>query len=77
MANFDWSFFKDIQLVERGPLSSGPWNLQFRAEMYNVFNIPFLTAQGNNWRTVSSSSFASPNAVGITRRVQFALRLTW
>lgn len=77
LTNFDWSFFKDIQLLKSGPLGSGPWNLQFRAEMYNIFNIPFLTAQGNNWRTVSSPTFGSSNAAGITRRVQFALRLSW
>ncbi|MGB0037067.1 MAG: TonB-dependent receptor [Candidatus Acidiferrales bacterium] len=77
LTNFDWSFFKDTRLTERGPLGSGPWNLQFRAEMYNIFNIPFLTAQGNNWRMVSSPSFGSANAAGITRRLQFALRLIW
>ncbi len=77
LTNFDWSFFKDIELNELGPLGSGPWNLQFRAEFYNIFNIPFLTAQGNNWRTVSSSSFGLANAAGITRRVQFALKLSW
>lgn len=75
--NFDWSIFKDIELNELGPLGSGPWNLQVRAEFYNVFNIPFLTAQGNNWRTVSSPSFGFANAAGITRRVQFALKLSW
>ncbi|MBZ5534775.1 MAG: TonB-dependent receptor [Acidobacteriia bacterium] len=77
LVNFDWSFFKDIELKELGPLGSGPWNLQFRAEFYNIFNIPFLTAQGNNWRTISSPSFGSANAAGITRRVQFALKLSW
>ena len=77
LTNLDWSFFKDIELVEKGPLGSGPWNLQFRAELYNIFNIPFLTAQGNNWRTVSSPSFGLANAAGLTRRVQFALRLSW
>lgn len=77
LTNFDWSFFKDFQLRKGGPLDSGPWNLQFRAEMYNIFNVPFLSAQGNNWRTVSSPAFGFANAAGITRRVQFALKLTW
>jgi hypothetical protein len=77
LANFDWSFFKNTELAERGPLGPGPWNLQFRAEMYNVFNIPFRTAQGDGWRTVASPSFGLFNAAGITRRIQFALRLTW
>ncbi len=77
LTNFDWSFFKDFRLNERGPFGSGPWTLQFRAELYNIFNIPFKTAQTDAWRSVSSPSFAQYNAAGITRRVQFALRLMW
>ncbi|MFB3815198.1 MAG: carboxypeptidase regulatory-like domain-containing protein [Terriglobales bacterium] len=77
LTNFDWSFFKNFLLRESGPLGSGPWNLQFRAELYNIFNVPFKTAQGDGWRSVSSSSFGQYNAAGITRRVQLALRLTW
>lgn len=77
LTNFDWSVFKDFTLAEKGPLGSGPWNLQFRAELYNVFNIPFLTAQGDAWRTVSSGAFGLYNAAGATRRVQLALRLSW
>ncbi|HLB88659.1 MAG TPA: hypothetical protein VJK29_13495 [Terriglobales bacterium] len=77
LTNFDWSFFKDIELAEKGPWGSGPWNLQFRAEMYNVFNVPFLTAQGDAWRTITSKSFGQVNAAGIPRKIQLALRLTW
>ena len=51
--------------------------LQLRAEAYNVFNVPLLTAQGDNWRTLASSSFGLYNAAGATRRMQFAVRLTW
>ncbi|MBI3669017.1 MAG: TonB-dependent receptor [Acidobacteria bacterium] len=77
LANFDWAFFKDTQLFEKGPLGSGPWDLQFRAELYNIFNVPFLTATGDAWRTVSSPSFGQFNNAGSTRKMQFALRLTW
>ena len=77
LTNFDWSFFKDIRFSEKGPLGSGPWSLQFRAEIYNIFNVPFLTATGEAWRTVSSPSFGQFNSAGSTRRIQFALRLTW
>jgi hypothetical protein len=77
LVNFDWSFFKDFTLAEKGPRGSGPWTLQFRAELYNIFNNPFLTATGEAWRTVSSPSFGQFNSAGSTRKTQFALRLTW
>ncbi len=77
LTNFDWSFFKNFLFAEKGPLGSGPWELQFRGEMFNVFNIPFLTATGEGWRTVSSSSFGQFNSAGVSRRVQLALKLIW
>jgi hypothetical protein len=77
LANFDWSFFKDTELTETGPWGSGPWKLQFRAEMYNIFNVPFLTAQGDAWRTISSKSFGQVNAAGNSRKIQLALKLNW
>ena len=82
LTNFDWSFFKDTELTESGPWGSGPWKLQFRAEMYNIFNIPFLTAQGTAWRTApaspsSSSLFGTVNAAGNSRKMQLALKLIW
>ena len=77
LPNFDWSFFKDTELTESGPWGSGPWKLQFRAEMYNIFNIPFLTAQGDAWRTITSSSFGTVNAAGNARKMQLALKLSW
>ncbi|HEX9110864.1 MAG TPA: TonB-dependent receptor, partial [Terriglobales bacterium] len=78
LTNFDWSFFKDTDLAESGPWGSGPWKLQFRAEMYNIFNTPFLTASGDGWRTINtSSSFGTVNAAGIPRKIQLALKLSW
>jgi len=77
LVNFDWSLFKETALTEGGFWGSAPLTLQLRAEAYNVFNTPFLTAQSDNWRTVSSPSFGLYNAAGSTRRLQFAVRLTW
>ena len=77
LMNFDWSFFKDTELTESGHWGSGPWKLQFRAEMYNIFNTPFLTAQGDAWRTITSSGFGTVNAAGIPRKIQLALKLSW
>ena len=39
IVNFDWSFSKKFQLLESGPLSSGPFALEARAELFNIFNI--------------------------------------
>jgi hypothetical protein len=77
LPNFDWSLFKETTLTEGGWLGSAPLTLQLRAEAYNVFNVPFLTAQSDNWRTISSSSFGLYNAAGATRRLQLAARLSW
>jgi hypothetical protein len=77
LVNFDWSLFKETTLTEGGFLGSAPLTMQLRAEAYNVFNVPFLTAQGDNWRTIASSSFGLFNAAGATRRMQMAVRLSW
>ena len=82
LTNFDWAVSKDIRLTEKGPMGSGPWDLQFRTEAFNVFNTPFLTATGDAWRTasnlgVANSPFAKINNAGSSRRLQFALKLLW
>jgi hypothetical protein len=77
LVNFDWAFSKDFRLAESGPGGSGPWLLQFRADFFNIFNNPFLTATGTGWRTVSSPSFGSFNSAGSARKIQLALRLFW
>ncbi len=79
LTNFDWSLFKEVTLNEGGwgKMGSGPLVLQLRAEAYNVFNIPFLTAQTDSWRTVASPSFSKYNTAAATRRLQFAVRLSW
>lgn len=77
VTNVDWSLFKNTKIVESGPLGSGPWIIQFRAEAFNIFNIPYLTPQGNDWRTVSSPGFGILNAASPMRHLQLALRLIW
>ncbi len=77
LVNFDWAFSKMFALAETGPAGSGPWQLEFRADLFNIFNDPFLTAAGAAWRTVSSPSFGRFNSAGSARKVQLALRLSW
>jgi hypothetical protein len=77
LANFDWSLFKETTLTERGWMGSAPLTLQLRAEAYNVFNVPFLTAQTDNWRTVASPGFGLYNSAAATRRLQLAARVSW
>ena len=77
LPSVDWALFKTTQIAEKGPFGSGPWNLEFRWEVYNVFNIPYLTFQGNNWRDISSPGFDVYNAAGAVRKMQFALKLNW
>jgi hypothetical protein len=75
--NYDWSFGKNFVFGEKGVMGSGPYALEFRGDLFNVFNVPFVTATGNEWRTVSSPQFLVFNAAGAARRVQMSLRLTW
>ncbi|HVB34654.1 MAG TPA: carboxypeptidase regulatory-like domain-containing protein [Patescibacteria group bacterium] len=77
LLNFNWAFSKLFQLRESGPVGSGPWNLEFRAEMYNIFNTPYLTINGPNQLTLGNPTFGLYNSAGATRRITFALRLLW
>ncbi|MEJ7604883.1 MAG: hypothetical protein WKF37_01100 [Bryobacteraceae bacterium] len=70
LINFDWSLAKQFALSE----SVG---IEFRTDFFNIFNQPFLTAAGNEWRTLSSPQFLTYNAAGASRRIQMALRLSW
>ncbi|MBC8165137.1 MAG: hypothetical protein H7Y20_04590 [Bryobacteraceae bacterium] len=77
LLNFDWTFSKPIRLVERGPLGSGPWNVELRADLLNIFNTPYLFPAGDDYRNLSSAGFGLANSAGAARRIQMALRLTW
>jgi hypothetical protein len=66
--NFDWSFFKDFSWSER-------WKLQFRTEIFNIFNTPQFD--------LPNASIGNPNAgritgiVGNPRQIQFGLRFAF
>ncbi|MDW5267689.1 MULTISPECIES: hypothetical protein [Acidobacteriaceae] len=77
IANADWSLAKDTHLFEGGFLGSGPWNLELRADAFNIFNIPFVTATGSNWNTLSSGAFGLANTAGSTRKIQIFAKLTF
>ena len=77
LLNFDWTFAKSFRVVEHGPLGSGPLNAEFRADLLNAFNVPYLFPSGDDYRNVASPGFGLANSAGATRRVQLALRFTW
>lgn len=66
--NFDWSLIKNTKFKDR-------YNLQFRAEFYNIFNHPALNATGAT-TDVTNAQFGQiiSSAGGSERNVQFALR---
>jgi len=71
MTNFDMSLFKRFNITER-------YNLQFRAEAFNIFNHPNfgtpnpVTFSGNNY---SSSAGVITATSTTSRQIQFALKL--
>lgn len=67
--NFDMSFLKNTQFKER-------YNLQFRAEFFNISNTPALDARGNTTE-VSSAQFGQIVNGGNPRNIQFALRFVF
>jgi len=70
LLNFDWTLSKNVRLYER-------LGLEFRTDLFNIFNVPFLTAVGDDFRNLSSPLFGQTNAAAPSRRVQMSLRLTW
>lgn len=77
LPNFDWTFSKKVVFGTAGPRDSGPWAAEFRADLFNVFNVPFLTAAGDDFRNVSSPLFGQVNAAAPSRSIQLSLRLSW
>ncbi len=77
LPNVDWSLVKETTLTERSWAGSAPPRLQVRADAFDVFNLPFLTATGSNWNTISSPAFGLVNAAGNMRKVQIAAKITF
>lgn len=67
--NFDLSFLKNTKIRER-------YNLQFRAEFFNISNTPALDARGATM-DVANPLFGQIVTGGNPRNVQFALRLVF
>ncbi|MHB8526490.1 MAG: outer membrane beta-barrel protein [Candidatus Acidiferrales bacterium] len=77
LLNFNWTISKDFQLKEAGPLGSGPWDLQLRAEAYNVFDTPaFYVASVNNLYVSNPTTFGQLTALP-QRKMQMVIRLLW
>jgi hypothetical protein len=67
--NFDTSLIKNTRIGER-------FNVQFRAEFYNIFNTPALDARGGTF-DVSNALFGQIVTGGNPRNVQFGLRFVY
>jgi hypothetical protein len=73
--NFDFSLFKDFRVREGK-------TVQFRAEMFNIFNTPQFSNPGANLSApnsfgVSLATISTPAGFGTNRQIQFALRYTF
>jgi hypothetical protein len=77
LVNFNWAFAKNFRLTESGPLGSGPWTLQFRTEVYNMFNNPNRTVASYTDLTLTNSRFGLFDTAGAPRTLQLALKLIW
>lgn len=77
LVNFDWTFSKSIRLGGKQALDSGPFRLEYRADILNALNNRYLSVLGNDYRTLGSSGFGLYNTAAISRRVQMSLRLNW
>jgi hypothetical protein len=68
LTNFDWVFFKDTAVSEA-------MKVQFRAELFNVFNNTSFATFDNN---LSSATFGTYGGTDTTpRQIQLALKLIW
>ncbi|PYS53079.1 MAG: hypothetical protein DMG13_13985 [Acidobacteria bacterium] len=66
-ANFDMSLMKNVPLSERG-------NIQFRAELFNIFNHPNFYIPD---RTVDSAQFGKVFTAYASRQIQFGLKVSY
>lgn len=68
LTNFDWVFLKDTAITEA-------MKVQFRAELFNVFNNTSFATFDNN---LSSATFGTYGGTDTTpRQIQLALKLIW
>jgi hypothetical protein len=67
--NFDWSLIKNTKIKEK-------YNVQFRAEFYNLFNHSALLVNGTS-TNVTNALFGQivSSAAGSERNIQFGLRV--
>ena len=73
--NWDFSIFKKFRILEKH-------ELQFRAEMFNIFNTPQFNLPGSSIASpanfgVSTSTLSTVSNFGTQRQVQFGLRYTF
>ena len=69
--NFDFSAFKSFKITERQ-------QLQFRAEMFNIFNHPQFAPSGNNPDQAANGGARINGTLGDNQReIQFALRYSF
>jgi Carboxypeptidase regulatory-like domain/TonB dependent receptor len=76
VVNLDLGLFRNFKLTER-------FNLQFRAESFNVSNTPHFSTPADDTVDINSSNFgrilstASADAMGRSREFRFGLRLSF
>ena len=68
LTDFDWSFFKDTRVSEK-------LNVQFRAELFNVFNNTSFAGFDNNLASPTFGTYGKTDTV--PRQIQMALKLIW
>ena len=79
MWNVDFSTFKNNPIKS----ISETFNVQFRAELFNVFNHPDFASPVNNSSLFNVSGVATPTAGKLdttsydSREIQFALKVIW
>jgi hypothetical protein len=64
---WNWSFFKNNPIGDR-------YNVQFRAEFYNIFNTPQFDVRGAS-TDVTNALFGQITEGGGNRNIQFAIRV--
>jgi len=68
--DIDLAISRDFRLTER-------FNLQFRAEASNAFNMVSLNGPGNTYSSSATSTFGKITTAQPMRKLQFGLRLTY